>query len=1594
MNLRLIALLTLLAPITHAQTFQAGAALTDISPTNFPVIVNAMFTERTATKVVDPLHTRALVLDDGTNRIAMAVVDTCMLPRDLIDAAKDIVAKSTPIRKDRILVSATHTHSAPSAMGCLGSRADTNYQKFLIPKIAEAIVRANANLTPAKIGWAVVDDWKHTFNRRWIRRSDRILKDPFGNDTVRANMHPGHQSPDAIGPSGPVDPALSVIAIQTKGGEPLALFANYSQHYYESALLSSDYYGKFAGHIGNLIGATNSSFVAMMSQGTSGDLMWMDYGSPRKQIGYDAYARELAEEAMRAIQKIQFHDWAPLAMAERKLELGYRTPDAARLQWARETARRIEGPIPKTQPEIYALEAIYLHERPRTELILQALRIGDLAITAIPNEVYALTGIKLKAQSPFPTTINMELANGSEGYIPPPEQHKLGGYTTWPARTAGLEVGAEPKIVANLLDLLEIVAGKPRREPALAENEYSKFVASTKPLAYWRFEEMTPRPEYEDGIAVYVPGLGESKTNHAIHFAGGRVREKVTNLGSTYSAHFWIWNGFPNDVREVTGYFFSRGRNLDPEVNGDHLGIGGKHLDAAGKLILFNGNRLDNVLVGRTIVSEKKWHHVALVREGARAKVYLDGELEIDGSLPLSLGVGESDIFLGGRSDQFTGFEGKMDEAAIYDRALSHREIEDLIASAGVPGQVSSRSLSPQESLAKIHVTPGFKVELVVSEPLVVDPVAIDWDASGRMWVVEMADYPMGMDGKGKPGGRIRLVEDKDGDGAYDHSVVFATGLSFPTGIITWRDGVIVTAAPEILFLKDVDGDGRADLRQILFSGFLEGNQQLRINGLRWGLDNWIYCAVGGHYRGYGAATKIKSHINGKEVALGSRDFRFRPDTGEFEPESGPSQFGRNRDDWGNWFGTQNSNPLWHYVLPDRYLRRNPHVPFPDPTHQVVTPVNPKIFPASPQEKRYHSYEQAGHFTSACAGMIYRDNLVFPGDEMHAFTCEPFHNLVHHEQVFHDGLSFKAQRTAAEQKSEFFSSADPWCRPVMTRTGPDGALWVVDMYRYMIEHPDWLPENGREELLPHYRKGDDKGRIYRVLPINTQARKPIRLDKLSTADLVAALESSNEWQRDKAHQLLLERKDAVGPLLKMTHSKNALARLHTLCILDGLGALNSDLLAPALRDEHVGVRFNAVRLAEKFSFPKLELNDPAPKVRLQSALSLGEWKTDDAGKALAALAIQTQNEPFIVAAVMSSALPHLETLVNGLATAKTYTEPLLTLCLALDRKDLLEKLLSPVVNAKEFTSDHFEQYAAYLQLLARRKIAFPEHQAIIDAAKNSLAGPNRFAAATLLARLPSERAAALPVLADSLQPGFPSESQRVAISMIVDSGDASTPTLLLKNFTTQGPTTRTAIMEALMRREQWALELLQTAAPSEFDAARRNRLLKHESPRIRQLAESLFKSAASNRAKVVEQYRSAIESPGDAIRGKAVFTKICATCHERDGLGNEVGPDLRTIVEHPAEKLLTNILDPNADIQPGYHAYNCKLTNGEEIYGLISSESGNSVVVKMADGSKRNVLRSEIESLQSANVSLMPEGLEAGLTTADMADLIAYLKAR
>jgi hypothetical protein len=680
------------------EPLRAGAFAIDITPKEFPVLVNGMFTERQATRAHDRLHARCLVLAAGTTRVAIAVVDSCLMPRELLDEAKAAASRATGIPAENMLISATHTHSAPAAVGALGCPADAHYPKLLAARIAEGIERAAANLAPARVGHAVVNAAKYTNCRRWILRPDKVRTDPFGQRTVRAMMHPGYQNPDFVGPAGPIDPDLSILAVQSADGRPVALLGNFSMHYFGSPILSADYYGAFARNVEQAIAPKPAEppFVAIMSQGTSGDLHWMDYGRPRRRQGMAAYAAVLAKLACQAYGKIEFRGRVPLVMREAKLTLRVREPDEKRLAWARKIIAEIEaGKKHGTYQQVYSREQIHLHEKPKHELKLQALRIGDAGIVAIPCEVYGLTGLKIKAQSPLTPTINLELANGADGYIPPPEQHALGGYTTWEARSACLEVAAEPKIVSAVLGLLEAVSGKGRRKLRVARGDYAKAVLASRPAAYWRMEDLAgPKAldsspnarhgRYEDGVAFYLPGpespafSGEGHVNRAAHFAGGRMAARVKPLGEAYTVELWFWNGIPTDARPVTGYLFSRGPDAAKGAPGDHLGIGGTHeKPGTGKLIFFNGDKLGDVLTGRTEIKPRTWYHVALVRQGAGIAVYLNGSAapEIAGEAAAAAGAKGATLFLGGRCDAFANFEGKIDEVAVFDRALSAKEI-------------------------------------------------------------------------------------------------------------------------------------------------------------------------------------------------------------------------------------------------------------------------------------------------------------------------------------------------------------------------------------------------------------------------------------------------------------------------------------------------------------------------------------------------------------------------------------------------------------------------------------------------------------------------------------------------------------------------------------------------------------------------------------------------------------------------------------------------------------------------------------------------------------------------------------------------------
>ena len=684
-----------------AKLFRAGAYAMDITPDWFPIVVNGGFQPRYAEKAHDPLHARCLVLDDGAQQVAMVQVDSCVIGRTLFDEAKRLANEATGIPTDRMFMAATHTHSAPAAIGALNTPPDEKYVKFLPKRIAEGVRRAKENLAPAKVGWAVGQLPELAMSRRWIARPDKIKVDPFGEPTTRATMHPGFRNPDWEEESGPMDPAVSVLAVKSPDGTPIALLAAYSIHYVGAPALSADYFGVFANRIAELVGKGDSQrpFVGILANGTSGDAYIRDYSreSGRK-FDCSSVAEAVAQVALAQYNSMEFHDWVPLATREETLELEVRKP---KLEWAKKVLAELKGQPPKTGSQVYAREQVLLSQMPPTrQLKLQALRIGTLGIVGIPCEVFAITGLKVRRLSPLQPSFTISLANGWDGYLPPPEQMSMGGYTTWLARSSCLEFNAETKVAAKVLEMLEAVAGDgraPQGKPVVPA--YAKAVLASKPAVYWRLDELCgPHASdavtgnelgtYETQIAYFMPGPrpehfpGFEADNRAPHFVGQRMKAQVADLGGDYTAEMWVYNAMPVDARPVTGYFFSRGSGGAQGAAGEHLAIGGTE-SGGGKLIFHSGDDLKGVLSGtgeiplRSWDRGSSWHHVALVRHGRAVLVYLDGD-----PTPTISGQTETDsaalgkvIFLGGRPDNVANFEGKIDEVAIYPRALSAEEI-------------------------------------------------------------------------------------------------------------------------------------------------------------------------------------------------------------------------------------------------------------------------------------------------------------------------------------------------------------------------------------------------------------------------------------------------------------------------------------------------------------------------------------------------------------------------------------------------------------------------------------------------------------------------------------------------------------------------------------------------------------------------------------------------------------------------------------------------------------------------------------------------------------------------------------------------------
>jgi putative membrane-bound dehydrogenase-like protein len=961
----------------------------------------------------------------------------------------------------------------------------------------------------------------------------------------------------------------------------------------------------------------------------------------------------------------------------------------------------------------------------------------------------------------------------------------------------------------------------------------------------------------------------------------------------------------------------------------------------------------------------------------------------------------------------------------------------------------SPAPLSPREEQATFRVPKGFKVELVASEPDVVDPVAMAFDEQGRLFVAEMRGYPNGGVATGQENrGRIKLLVDEDGDGVYEKSVIFADGLRFPTSVMPWKGGLIVANAPELIHLEDTDGDGKADRQRVLYTGFNLDNIQQLVNSLQWGLDNWIYACAGNN----GGTVHSAEKPEVPPVTLRGRGLRFHPDVpGSLEPTSGGGQYGLAPDNHQHWFTATNSQHLRQIVLPDQYLRRNPFltvpaVTFDIPDHGAACKVN-RISPfegwrverttrrkSGPDAKRFPSTElvPGGYITSACSPVVYEASLFHPGYRGNTFVCDPANNLIHRDVLEAQGSLFTAKR--GEEDAEFLASTDNWFRPVWLTIGPEGALYVLDFYREVIETPLSLPDDIKKRFNLESR---DRGRIWRIVPEGFKQPPRVNLAKATGGELVEVLKDANLWKRLTAQRLLMERQDrsTIDVLRKLAGDEaQPLGRVHALWTLHGMKALDVALVGPALKAKEPGVREQGLRLAEEFVPASYALTesilalayDADPHVRFQFALSVGALPSDQAGPALAALLKRSDNDAWMHSAILSSAKDAaaaiLESLLNDDAFAKTttaralvnrlaamigaqgndsHTAQVLRLLTRVQKQSpalaltLLEGLGQGMQNTARPLSRLWDKPPEALTDAVNNARGF-FRQAAQNAADEGRQLPERVAAVHLLTHAPAM--VAIPALRDLLVPQAPSEIQTAVVRALAVRGDPEVSTILLAGWQGHGPEMRRAVLEALFSRPERIAALLDAVEQkrvlgAQLGADRIDQLRRLPDAALRKRAAALLAGqVATDRQKAVESYRAALDLNGDAARGKAVFKRNCAACHRLDNDGYDVGANLMAALRTKTKQaLLIDILDPSREVDPRYVNYEVTTLGGRTMTGILAVETPSSITLRRAERQEDTVLRAQIESIRATSKSLMPDEFEKQISQQELADLIEYL---
>jgi putative membrane-bound dehydrogenase-like protein len=953
---------------------------------------------------------------------------------------------------------------------------------------------------------------------------------------------------------------------------------------------------------------------------------------------------------------------------------------------------------------------------------------------------------------------------------------------------------------------------------------------------------------------------------------------------------------------------------------------------------------------------------------------------------------------------------------------------------------------APADGVKFIQLDRAWKIELWASEPMFADPVAMEIDEDGRVYVVQNSGYPLDTEHRL---GKIWLLEDANGDGIPDKSTLFAGDLTLPTGVMRWKKGILVTDAPNVWYLEDTNGDGKADVRRAMLTGFALTNPQHTVNSPVYGLDNWIYLAHEGFanavvyaekFGDRGADIRFADRQGAPSVKNERRNVRFRPDRSQLENTSSTSQFGIGFDDYGHLLTANNSNHARHEVIAARYLARNPDLLAGSSIHDVSDHgATAQVF-SLVKDPRFELLSGTGVFTSACAITWWQGGTLI---------AEPVHGLVHRDLWKQSGATFKASR--AREGVEFLASTDSWFRPVNFYLGPDGALYVIDYYRKVIEHPEWTSRETAEAK--DIYDGQTMGRIYRITKAAFDPGPGPRLSRGSNAGLVHHLEDPGIWWRRTAQRLLMDRRgeDAVGPLVQMAKAgKSAPGRLHALWTLDGLGKLEPSLIAAALGDAEAGVRENAIVLAEtRLAEPKLVEallkleGDADPRVRFQLLATLGSVATPAAAAVRKRMLDRDMEDKWFQIAALSTssndALPALEAAIGSDWTntpgRASYLEQLGSILGARGRSPELARVLASVSRPAAETSGWWR--AAVLEGLAsgmraRHSTLAPANtlftlyddpspavrraalqlieiaglppgrsqarlqQAALVAADPKQPAERRADAVGLLALAPAGRP--LEFYRKLVEPSEPEAVQSAAVRALGKLQGVGPAKFLLARWRSLTPAVRNQAGEALLAGAERFPLLLDSIDSGEIQPwslppRLRTQMQMNRDPRLRERARALLAAKAGNRDEVVRKYQVALTAAGDSARGKAVFEQTCSKCHKMDGVGPaDVGPDLATIRNRTAGSLLGDILIPSRSIAQMYESYVVETASRGALDGVIGQQTATTITLMHEQGKQDVVSRSDIRQMYVSNLSAMPEDLDREVSAAQMADLLAYLK--